>query len=223
MKYRVSTLATLLAFALCTWAFGQSVPDSAKKLEDLKSTKSEGSLKTEVQSTGQVAKFGVKEEPLLQAVNSTASLKTFAELLKTAELDKTLDEKGEYTIFAPNNAAFKRMSPEALNVLKLDKAKLAELLKNHIVAGKRIGRLDLAKMKGQTIKVESGMELAVAVATGKWMIGNATLTGLNLKTLNGPVHEVDAVITSGAAGNLVAPANQKISPKAAMQSKEEKK
>lgn len=198
MKHRISVFAVLFAFALSTLTFAQAAPDSVKKAEPAKSAVIEKSARVEKPGWGNATKSGMKEETLVQRIHSASSLKTFAELIKAADLEKTLEGTGEFTVFAPNDEAFKKIPAETLNALKQDKAKLTEVLKNHIIAGKRIGRLDLAKMKGQKIKAASGMELTVADVKGKWMVGGAGLTGLNLLTVNGPIHEIDAVIMPGA-------------------------
>ncbi|HEY3296816.1 MAG TPA: fasciclin domain-containing protein [bacterium] len=197
MKHRLSVLITVVAFAFATVAFAQTAPDSVKKAEPaIKHHKVEATEKSGMEKP---AKPGKMQETLLQRINSAKSLSTFASLLKEADLEKTLEGPGEYTVFAPSDEAFKALPAETMNSLKQDKAKLADVLKNHIVAGKRISRMELAKMKGQKVTAQSGLALAIAQTGGKWMIGNAALSGVNLKSTNGPIHEVDSVITAGEA------------------------
>ena len=49
---------------------------------------------------------------------------------------KTLQQPGPYTVFAPTDAAFKKVPKATLNALLKDKAKLKAVLLYHVVAGK---------------------------------------------------------------------------------------
>jgi len=61
-------------------------------------------------------------------------------------------------------------------------------------------------VKGQKIKAESGLELFIVLANGKWTVGDANLTGVHMRTSNGPIHEVDSIIMHGTTA---APAVEK--------------
>src|SRR4051812_36665715 len=63
--------------------------------------------------------------------------------VKAAGLVKTLKGKGPYTVFAPNDAAFAKLPPGTVEQLLKNKAKLAMILKYHVVPG-RIKSADLA-------------------------------------------------------------------------------
>jgi transforming growth factor-beta-induced protein len=176
MGHRVTGLAVVLAIATASFSFAQATP-TATKVEK--------------------AKPGMAHETVVQRINSASTLKTFADLLKTAGMDAELGGTGEYTVFAPNDAAFAKIPADTLNALKQDKARLTEILKAHIVSGKRIGMRDLANMKGQTIKTESGSELSITEVGGRLMIGHAGLGGTNIPASNGAIHEIDTVLMPG--------------------------
>jgi len=206
MKHRLTALVVVLTLASLTLAFAQATPDSAKKAEPQKAAVMEKAEKAHMEKAG---KAGMNET-VMQRINGANTLKTLAGLLQTAGLDAELGGTGEYTVFAPSDEAFAKIPADTLNALKQDKARLTELLKAHIVAGKRIGMRELAKMKGQSVKAESGAELGIGDSGGKLMIGHAGMTGVNLPASNGAIHEIDTVLmpgmTSASTATKTAPA-----------------
>jgi len=195
MKHRMAVLVALAAFGLCTLAMAQTAPDTTKKAEHATPATMEKPMHPKTDKQG---KPGEKDETMMQRINGATSLSIFADLLKTAELDKTLEGTGEFTVFAPTDDAFKKIPADQLAALKLDKVKLTQLLKNHIIAGKRVTRIELAMLNDKKVKAESGMELAVSGVKGKWVIAGANLIGVSMHTTNGPIHEIDAVIMPAA-------------------------
>jgi uncharacterized surface protein with fasciclin (FAS1) repeats len=222
MKRRVIVLAVavMVMFALSAAAFAQTAPDSVKKAETPKPAKVEKAENSGKPGMAKLGHNGMKEESLVDRINSASTLKTFAELLKTADLEKTL-ETGEFTVFAPTDDAFKKIPADALTALKQDKAKLAEVLKNHIVAGKKLGMGQFTKMKGEKIKTESGMELSVQNVNGRWTVADVPLSGVDMRTLNGPIHEVDGVIMAKAPATYGTEKTPAVAPAAAPTEKKE--
>jgi uncharacterized surface protein with fasciclin (FAS1) repeats len=115
------------------------------------------------------------------ALASNADYSTALNAVKTAKLDSTLKTGGPYTIFAPNNIAFSNLAPGKLDSLMKDPAKLATLLKGHIVTGK-YGKADIIK----------------ALNAGK---GKATLTTLDGQTLTLSISPDKKLQLTNAAGS----------------------
>lgn len=61
---------------------------------------------------------------------------TLIGLLKKADLKELRDAKGSYTLLAPTNAAFAKLSPEAFAKLTNDPKQLRQLLLAHLLPGK---------------------------------------------------------------------------------------
>jgi uncharacterized surface protein with fasciclin (FAS1) repeats len=119
------------------------------------------------------------------ALASNADYSTALTAVKTAKLDSTLKTGGPYTIFAPNNIAFSNLAPGKLDSLMKDPAKLATLLKGHIVTGK-YGKADIIK----------------ALNAGK---GKATLTTLDGQTLTlsiSPDKKLQLTNTAGSTAQV---------------------
>src|SRR5438045_3485908 len=65
---------------------------------------------------------------IVATAKGTDSLKTFSKALVAADLVKTLEGDGPFTVFAPTDAAFEKLPKGALDKLLKDKEKLKALL-----------------------------------------------------------------------------------------------
>ncbi len=97
---------------------------------------------------------------LVDTALAAGNFKTLSALLKTAGLTDTLKGQGPFTIFAPTDDAFAQLSPESLEALKKDPAKLEALLKYHVVQG-ALKAADVAKLS--EAKTLEGQPIAIAV------------------------------------------------------------
>jgi uncharacterized surface protein with fasciclin (FAS1) repeats len=129
---------------------------------------------------------------------------TLVTAVTAAGLAETLSGSGPFTLFAPTNAAFAKLDKATFDgLLKPEsKAKLAALLKYHVVAG-NVKAADLAKLiadgngtaavttlNGGTLKARmNGDKIVLTDAKG----GKSTVTTADLVASNGTVHMVDTV------------------------------
>lgn len=109
------------------------------------------------------------------AVNS-ADHTTLVAAVKAAGLVETLQSPGPFTVFAPTNAAFQKLSPGAVETLLKPENKplLTKVLTYHVVPG----RLSSADLREQ---IEMGR-------------GAAKLTQVNVFQSNGVIHVIDTVV-----------------------------
>ena len=130
---------------------------------------------------------------------------TLVTAVTAAGLAETLSGSGPFTLFAPTNAAFAKLDKATFDgLLKPEsKAKLAALLKYHVVAG-NVKAADLAKLNadgngtaavttlnGGTLKARmNGDKIVLTDAKG----GKSTVTTADLVASNGTVHMVDTVV-----------------------------
>ena len=118
-------------------------------------------------------------------------------LLASGLADKAKDQ-GPYTVFDPSNDAFDKLPAGAMESLTspANKAKLAALLANHVVAGSFMA----ADLKdGQTLKTVGGGTLTVRKQGSFVMLtdakgGSATVTTADIQATNGIVHAIDSVL-----------------------------
>jgi uncharacterized surface protein with fasciclin (FAS1) repeats len=145
------------------------------------------------------------DKNIVALAQSNADVSTLVSAVTAAGLAETLSGPGPFTVFAPTNAAFAKVDKAALGSLMepANKAKLADLLKYHVVSG-TVKAADVVKMitdgKGTaTIKTLAGGELKasmdgdkVILTDGKGM--KSTVTGTDMAASNGVVHTIDTVL-----------------------------
>jgi uncharacterized surface protein with fasciclin (FAS1) repeats len=134
------------------------------------------------------------------AVAMDAKFNTLVDLLKAAGLADELKKPGPFTVFAPTDEAFAKLGKDLDDLKKPEnKAKLAAILKRHVVSG-RVMAADVLKMDGKTAKPLAGDEIKIAVKDGKVMLdGKANVTKTDVAASNGVIHVIDTVLVVPAA------------------------
>jgi uncharacterized surface protein with fasciclin (FAS1) repeats len=138
------------------------------------------------------------------ALASNPDYSTALTAVKTAGLDSTLKSGGPYTIFAPNNVAFSNLSTTKQDSLMKNPAKLAALLKGHVVTGKYskadiIKALNAGKGKASLTTID-GQPLTLSLVGSKLQLTNAAgstaqVTLFDLIGANGIVNGINGVLT----------------------------
>jgi uncharacterized surface protein with fasciclin (FAS1) repeats len=126
--------------------------------------------------------------------------------IRSAGLSTTLEGAGPFTIFAPTNEAFGKLPSTKLDSLVKDNAKLATVLKFHVVSGKYtkadlIKALGASKDRKTTLKTLDGETLTLSVVGGKLQLaddhGNTALvTSFDLPATNGVIHGLNGLLLS---------------------------
>jgi uncharacterized surface protein with fasciclin (FAS1) repeats len=112
-------------------------------------------------------------------------------LITSAGLAADLQSAGPFTVFAPNNEAFKAVKPATMEDLAKHPAKLKDLLSFHVVPA-----LTLAKdVKNSTVKALNGDPLALSKAGDFVTVENAAVVQADVLASNGVIHIVDTVMT----------------------------
>jgi uncharacterized surface protein with fasciclin (FAS1) repeats len=138
------------------------------------------------------------------AVNSPIH-KTLVAAVKAAGLVGTLESAGPFTVFAPTDAAFKKLPAGTVATLVKpeNKAKLVKILTAHVVAGKISAKDMMTKAKAMGGKYEmktvSGDTLTAEVKGGSLYIvdesgGAAKVTTADVDQSNGVIHVVNKVL-----------------------------
>ena len=140
-----------------------------------------------------LAGCGTCDKTIVQNAVATKDFSTLVAAIKAAGLAETLSGKGPFTVFAPTNEAFKKLPPGALaNLLKPEnKAKLAEVLKYHVVAG-NVMAADVVKLK--KAKTVEGSDVTIKVVGSKVTVDGAQVVKTDIKSKNGVIHVIDKVM-----------------------------
>ena len=138
------------------------------------------------------------------AVNS-ADHETLVAAVKAADLVDTLNSAGPFTVFAPTDAAFGRISDESLNALMQPgaKAQLQQILTCHVVPAKAMsdaiagmiaddgGMHPVPTVGGCTLQaMMRGNDIILTDENGR----EATVTIADVEQSNGVIHVIDRVL-----------------------------
>lgn len=100
-------------------------------------------------------------------------------------------DKGPFTVFAPNDAAFAKIPAADLNALVADKAALTNVLTYHVVAGK-VMAADVVNLT--SAKTVQGQDLKIEVIDGSVFVNGAKVIATDIQTSNGVIHVLDSVV-----------------------------
>ncbi|MEM9356136.1 MAG: fasciclin domain-containing protein [Pseudomonadota bacterium] len=133
------------------------------------------------------------KKDIVDTAVKAGSFNTLVAAVKAAGLVDTLKGAGPFTVFAPTDAAFKKLPAGTVeDLLKPEnKAKLAAILTYHVIPGKVMSKdiagkkLDAKTVQGQKVSVD---------ATNGVKVDNATVTQADIATSNGVIHVIDTVI-----------------------------
>jgi uncharacterized surface protein with fasciclin (FAS1) repeats len=142
-------------------------------------------------ATAEPARSAAKKPNIVQVASKAGNFKTLVALVKKAGLAGTLSSKGPFTVFAPTDAAFKKVPKATLDALAKDKKKLKAVLLYHVVKGKvpasKVVTLDSAKtLNGKSVSIE--------VMDGMVYVNDAQVTTADVKARNGIIHVINEVL-----------------------------
>ena len=129
---------------------------------------------------------------IVSVASGDTDFATLVSALQAADLVTALQGKGPFTVFAPNNAAFAKLPPGALDDLlkPANKKKLVDILKNHVAQGK----ITSAEIKSGRLKMLNGERVQVAVDNGRVNFGDAQVLRADITASNGVIHVIDTVV-----------------------------
>merc|ERR1712166_848703 len=144
---------------------------------------------------------------IVELAVATPELSTLVTALKAGALVDTLSGEGPFTVFAPTNEAFAKLSASILAHL-LDPANVKELdavLEYHVVSGAAVFSNYLTD--GEKIKTVEGQNVTVSIYNGRVFINNALVTTADVAASNGVIHIIDTVLNMPPAPAPPAPKN----------------
>jgi uncharacterized surface protein with fasciclin (FAS1) repeats len=131
---------------------------------------------------------------LLDAAKADGRFSTLLKAIDAAGLTERLSGAGPFTVLAPTDDAFAKVSPKELEALLADKAKLEVLLQRHVLAG-AVSSKELGGQKA--IKSLGGDELVVDATSGLELAGAKVIVP-DLAAANGVIHAIDTVLLPAA-------------------------
>lgn len=124
-------------------------------------------------------------------------------LTKYPDLVSTLSGSGDFTVFAPTNAAFTALlgviGQDDLN--DIPESVLRRVLEYHVISGSAI--LSSSLTDGQTAATVLGENITVGVTSSGVNIDAATVVTADVAASNGVVHVIDAVLVPELEASIV--------------------
>lgn len=140
---------------------------------------------------------GAMPETVIDVASASKDHTTLVAALKAADYYDALRNPGQFTVFAPTNAAFDKLPPGTLDTLMKPESQdqLKKILQHHVM-------LSTYEVKwfqdGQTVGMVDGTKATMHVQDGKVAIDGGTIVA-SVRCGNGIVHVVDAVVLPPAS------------------------
>ncbi len=153
--------------------------------------KMEGEMMTEEEEQ-------MMEEEMMEEMMSIAGIvmadedfETLLAALEAAGLDEMFAGETEYTVFAPNDAAFEALEEGALEALLADQEELTRVLQYHVVPGSVMASSVIEMDSATTLE---GSDLTISVDGEMVMVDEATVLQTDIMASNGVIHVIDSVL-----------------------------
>lgn len=178
MPRRTISLAALAALAACSTA--NSTNDYALEVDSAAASNASATPASGVPSS------------VIQVAAQSGAFNTLTTALRSTGLADSLEAEGPFTLLAPTDAAFAKMNPDSLNALLADKARLAELLRYHVING-GMPSADMATLA--EVPTLEGAPVQLATENGRLQLnGSASVTSPDIVAANGMIHAIDTVL-----------------------------
>ncbi|MEM6982808.1 MAG: fasciclin domain-containing protein, partial [Pseudomonadota bacterium] len=132
---------------------------------------------------------------VFDAAQDSGEFTTLVAALEATGLDETLDDlTNSYTVFAPTDDAFALLGEETINNLLADPDTLSSILTYHVISG-RVDAQAAIGLAGSTVETVNGQSIALSLNGESLLVNTSTVTMTDIKTDNGIIHVIDAVLT----------------------------
>src|SRR5215204_835115 len=137
---------------------------------------------------------GASAADIVETAQSAGQFKTLVVAVKAAGLTGTLKGKGPFTVFAPTDAAFRKLPPGTVESLLRpeNRDQLRKVLTYHVMPGKVMAS-DLSGKRLAAGSVE-GSKLRIDARRGKVKVERATVTKADIAASNGVIHVINTVM-----------------------------
>lgn len=129
-------------------------------------------------------------QPIATTIANNPDLSTLSGLITKSGLTSTLNGTGSFTVFAPDNEAFKAVPQKTLDELAANPAKLTEVLTFHVIPAKAMA----ADVKTSSVKTVNGSNIGLSKAGNFVTVEDAVVKTADISATNGVVHIVDRVL-----------------------------
>lgn len=127
---------------------------------------------------------------IIDAAGQTGNFHILLSAFKAAGLIDTMRSPGQYTVFAPTDAAFKRLPAGELDAFFKDSRSLKPFLLNHMMRGVKASD-DI--LPGELVPME-GKKLWATLKGSAILINGVQIVDSDIRATNGVIHSIDDVL-----------------------------
>ena len=129
---------------------------------------------------------------IVETAVAAGSFNTLVTAVKKAGLVDALEGDGPFTVFAPTDEAFAKLPEGTVEALLKEPAKLAKILKYHVVSG-RVLSTDLKPGKAMVDSL-ARQQLTIQAGETGVMVDGANVVKADILARNGVIHVIDTVV-----------------------------
>lgn len=154
-------------------------------------TKTETTTETaQVAETTESYTFNVEsvETSMKETIENHPRLRVLWQGMRSATMRNAFEDGSEYTLFAPTNSAFAKLSQDEIKTLLTDERMnvLKPMLENHVVAN----NYELDDFKNEKVRASGGKNLDV---TADFTVNDVAVVGA-IQTTNGVIYLIDDLL-----------------------------
>lgn len=156
-----------------------------------------GAVSAEATVPASAAQPTTADKNIVQTAVAAGQFKTLVMLAKRAGLAGALTGEKKLTVFAPTDAAFRKVPKVTLNKLLRNRAQLRRVLLYHVVAGE----VEAAQMvQLRSVKTLAGPSVRIQVSGGSVFLNRSTkVVKTDVAASNGTIHVVNRVLLPPAS------------------------
>lgn len=128
---------------------------------------------------------------ILTTAEGSPRLGVFVDFMRAAGLARDLSGDGPFTVFAPTERAFMKLSLRERDALLADPHRLSRVMRGHVVAGTVLPPMTDGSCPMTTI---DGDALVLSSQDGTSRIGTIRIVQANIPASNGLIHAIDSVL-----------------------------
>lgn len=138
------------------------------------------------------------EDTIVDVAIANGSFNTLAAALSATGLDAVLDNaEGEFTVFAPTDAAFSLLGQETIDALLADPDTLSDILLYHVISGATVladGAVSVAQSDDKMVMMANDKKTSLSYVDANLFINKSAVSSPNVMADNGVIHVIDQVI-----------------------------
>jgi len=119
-----------------------------------------------------------------------------AAALQATGLDTVLaDESREFTVFAPDDAAFNKLGEQTIANLLGDLDTLSDILLYHVIADASVDGTTAISLAGSSVTTANTQDVRLSLSDGELFVNTSKVTATDIAASNGIIHVIDTVLT----------------------------